>query len=124
MSADKRPQLINFSFMIVLVMMISAIFMVLAHGRNSFENERFDLRPDALSEAYLRVFLKAQPDNQSVRLQLAKHYLTIGEWVKARRVLRNGGASLQALPQTKWLMLQVLLAKYSASPMSAKWRIR
>jgi predicted Zn-dependent protease len=108
--------------MIILVMMISAILMVLAHGRNSFENERFDLRPDALSEAYLKVFLKAQPDNHSVRLQLAKHYLTIGEWVKARLVLRNGGTFMQALPQAKWLTLQVLLAKYSALPRSSPQR--
>ncbi len=108
--------------MIVLVLMFSAIFMVLVHGRNSFENERFDLQPDALSEAYLKVFLKAEPDNTSVRLQLAKHYLTIGEWAKASSVLKGGGSSLGTLPQTKWLMLQVLLAQYSALPGSSPQR--
>jgi tetratricopeptide (TPR) repeat protein len=55
-------------------------------------------------------------------LQLARHYLTIGEWVKARRLLKDGGTSLESLPETKWLMLQVLLAHYSALPMSAHQR--
>lgn len=105
--------------MIVLVLMFSAIFMVLVHGRNSFENERFDLQPGPLSEAYLMVFLKAEPENHSVRLQLAKHYLTIGEWAKARSVLKEGGSSLEILPQTKWLLLQLLLAQYSALPRSS-----
>ncbi len=124
MSADKRPQLINLPFMIVLLLMISAIFVALVNGRNDFENERFDLPPDVLSEAYMKVFLKAEPGNHSVRLQLAKHYLTIGEWTLARKVLKEGGEELAAMHQAQWLMLQVLVDHYAALPGASTPRLQ
>jgi polysaccharide biosynthesis protein PelB len=114
LSAGKRPRLISLPFMIILVMMIGSVFVVLLNGRNDMKNEWADLPPDGLSEAYLKVLLQAEPDNQPARLQLAGLYFTIGDWERAGRVLKEGGEALESLPQAQWLMLRVLLARYSA----------
>ena len=114
MSAGKRPRLISLPFMIILVMMIGSVFVVLLNGRNDMKNEWADMPPDGLSEAYLKVLLQAEPDNQPVRLQLAGLYFTIGDWKQAGRVLKEGGEALESLPQAQWLMLRVLLARYLA----------
>lgn len=114
MSAGKRPQLISLPFMIILVMMIGSVFMVLLNGRNDFKDGWAELPPDALSEAYLKVLLQAEPDNQTVRLQLAALYFTVGDWKQAGKVLQEGGEAFESLSKVRWLMLRVLLARYSA----------
>jgi polysaccharide biosynthesis protein PelB len=125
LSADKRPQLINVHFMVILASLIAAVVLVLAYKADNFEKALDDVQPDALSVAYLKALLQAAPGNQGVRLKLARQYLTTGAWLPAEQVLKAGGDALMALPQAQWLLLQIQLAQYRATAHSqASWRQR
>lgn len=125
MSADKRPQLINVPFMVILASLIAAVILVLAYKAGNIEKALEDEQPDALTVAYLKALLQAAPDDAEVRFKLVRHYLAVGSWLTAEKVLKAGGVSLLALPRAQWLLLQIQWARYLAtSPEEAQWQPR
>jgi polysaccharide biosynthesis protein PelB len=125
LSADKRPQLINVHFMVILASLIAAVVLVLAYKADNFEKALDEVHPDALSVAYLKALLQAAPTDQGARLKLARQYLATGAWLPAEQVLKAGGDALMALPQAQWLLLQIQLAQYRATaPAQAQWQPR
>jgi tetratricopeptide (TPR) repeat protein len=88
-----------------LAVMVAALLFLLFPGRD-FENPRFLARPDQLSVAVLRGWLRAHPDQDDVRVLLARQLLALGRLDEARDTLallpgradaRGGGARLLAL---------------------------
>jgi tetratricopeptide (TPR) repeat protein len=125
LSADKRPQLINAPFLVILASLIVAVVLVLAFKAGDIQKALEDERPDALSVAYLRALMQAAPTDPAVRLKLVRHFLAVGNWMTAEQVLKAGGDSLLALSEAQWLLLQIQLAQYRAtSPEQAQWQPR
>ncbi|AKH36795.1 MULTISPECIES: tetratricopeptide repeat protein [Nitrosomonas] len=71
------------------------------------------VKPDSISVQYLKLLLNLNPDNAGLRLELARHYINLGEDDKAHLELESliGENSPIAL-EAKLLMLEIDLRKY------------
>jgi tetratricopeptide (TPR) repeat protein len=72
---------------VVLATMVGALLFLLFPGRD-FENPQFLARPDELSMAYLRMLLRAHPDQAEARLLLVQEQMALGKLEEAHATLK------------------------------------
>ncbi|HEY0710103.1 MAG TPA: tetratricopeptide repeat protein, partial [Polyangia bacterium] len=71
---------------VVLATMVGALLLLLFPGRD-FENPKHLVRADDLSMAYLRMLLRAHPEDQDARLLLVQQQMALGRFEEARETL-------------------------------------
>jgi len=87
--ADKREFLVRPLALIVAVVAVVAV-MALLLPRNSLVSSLENIgEPDALSVAYLQTLLRAEPDNDAIRLLLVEHLAATGKIEEAQKLLRE-----------------------------------
>jgi tetratricopeptide (TPR) repeat protein len=72
---------------IVLAAMVGALLFLLFPGRD-FENPSYLARPDELSMAYLRMLLRAHPDQHEARILLVQEQMALGKLEEAHETLK------------------------------------
>jgi tetratricopeptide (TPR) repeat protein len=83
---------------IVLAAMVGALLFLLFPGRD-FENPTFLARPDELSMAYLRMLLRAHPDQAEARILLVQEQMALGKLEEAHETLKPLRGRKDALGQ-------------------------
>ena len=83
---------------IVLAGMVAALLFLLFPGRD-FENPTFLARPDELSMAYLRMLLRAHPDQAEARILLVQEQMALGKLEEAHETLKPLRGRKDALGQ-------------------------
>jgi len=87
-SADKREVLVRPIALAVAILAVLAV-MALLLPRNSLVSSLENIgAPDALSVAYLQTLLRAEPDNDAIRLLLVDHLAATGKIEEARQQLQ------------------------------------
>ena len=73
--------------LVVMLVVVSALLAILQPGKQAFEGPKHETNPDALSISYLKVLIRSDPDNESLRIALVKQLLAAGLTAQADNAL-------------------------------------
>lgn len=105
--ARKREQFFNLPSLLVLGVLIGLALFILFPRQAVFEDVNYLENPDALSIAYLRVLVRADPDNAALRINLAHMLRRTGQPKAAMGILEPllTGDDIPALAMEEYLKL-------------------
>jgi len=85
--ANERPSFFSVPALIILAVLLGIALYVLYPRQDLFSGSGNPDNPDALSLAYLEVLVRANPDDETLRINLARMQSSIGETASARATL-------------------------------------
>lgn len=105
-----------------------ALGLVLVYPHRTLEQELLSHgnadRPDRLTVEYLKVFLKAEPKADGLRLALTQQLVNLGEFGEARKILQPLSSSRQSAvaPSAAWLEFEIREQEAFAAPADSSER--
>ncbi len=118
--ATPRPSFFSGPALTVMALLLSLALYVLYPRQAMFEDTNNLDNPDALSLAYLEVLLRSDPDNTSLRLNLARMQASVGQHQKAQRTLEPLLAADVVPSSAKELQLRLMMQELAATQDSQK----
>ena len=111
-----RPAFFSVPALVLLGVLVTFALYVLHPRQAVFEDDQYIQNPDALSLSYLEILLRSAPDNESLRLNLARMQANAGQYPQARRTLAPLLNRKEGVPyEARELGLTLLLEKLYAS---------
>lgn len=105
--ARRREKFFNLPSLLVIGALVSLALFILFPRQAAFEDINYLENPDALSIAYLRVLVRADPDNAALRINLGRMLRRTGQSEAARRALEPllGQENIPSLAMEEYLKL-------------------
>lgn len=118
--AGDRPAFFSVPALLLLGVLVTFALYVLYPRQAVFEDDQYIQNPDALSLSYLEVLLRSDPDNETLRLNLARMQTNAGQYPQARRtltpLLEQEVVPIEARELGLTLMLEKLYATENPRP--------
>lgn len=114
--ANKRPSFFSLPALLLMAVLLATALYLLFPRQAVFENLKYTEQPDALSLAYLELLLRADPDNQALRRNLARMQGKVNHVDKALETLRPLTQTENVPPELFTQVAQLLAARMFALP--------